>query len=110
MIRDIWKVSSMLNCKHFISGHLSYTTELYVSQLIEGKAMETNYLMAKIRKDPRVVVYREYHRKLKTMNPGWNISMCYSFQVTHEQYRLITDDTITLEQLFNDMKNTCEVR
>jgi len=71
--------------------------------------MEIKYLMAKIRKDPRVVIYREYHRKLKTMNPGWNLSMCYSFQVTHEQYRLITDDDMTLKQLFDCMKNTCEV-
>jgi len=110
MIKEISKVSSVWNCKHSISGHLAYTNELHVSQLIEGKATETNYLMAKIRKDPRVVVYQEFRRKLQTMNPGWNISMCYSFQISLEQYRLIADDDITPEQMFNIMKNTHEVR
>jgi len=110
MIKEIYKVSSVWNCKHSISGHLAYTNELHVSHLIEGKATETNYLMAKIRKDPRVVVYQEFRRKLQTMNLGWNISMCDSSQITPEQYRLIADDDITPEQMFNSMKSTCEVR
>jgi len=110
MISEIWKVSSIWNSTHSISGHLAYTNELHVSQLIEGKADEITSLMAKIRNDPRVIVHKEFCRKLQTMNPGWNISKCYSFQITPEQYRLIADDDITLEQMFNSMKNTCEVR
>lgn len=110
MINDIWKVSSVWNCTHGISGHLGYTKGLHISQLIEGKAEEATYLMAKIRKDPRVVVYREFRRRLNTMNPGWNISMCYSFELTNEQYQLIADEDITLEQMFNSMKNTYEIR
>jgi len=109
-INEIWKVSKEWNSAHGVSGHLAYTNELQVSQLIEGKAEEITSLMAKIRNDPRVVVHREFQRKLKTMNPGWNVSMCYSFEITSEQYQLIADDDISLEQMFNSMKNTYEIR
>jgi len=109
-INEIWKVSREWNSTHGISGHLAYTNELHVSQLIEGKAKEITSLMAKIRIDPRVVVHREFQRRLKTMNPGWNVSMCYSFEITSEQYQLIADDDISLEQMFNSMKNTYEIR
>jgi len=110
MINEIWKVSSSWNSSHGISGHLAYTSELHVAQLIEGKADEVTSLIAKIRKDPRVSVYKVFQRKLQTMNPGWNISMCYSFQITTEQYRLIADNDVTPEQMFDSMKNTYEVR
>jgi len=36
--------------------------------------------------------------------------MCYAFQITTEQYKLIADDEITPEQMFNSMKNSYEVR
>jgi len=109
-INEIWKVSREWNSTHGISGHLAYTNELHVSQLIEGKAEEITSLMAKIRNDPRVVVHKEFKRRLKTMNPGWNVSMCYSFEITSEQYQLIADDDISLEQMFNSMKNTYQIR
>jgi len=110
VISDIWKVSSVWNSSHGISGYLGYTNGLHIAQLIEGKADEITSLMAKIRKDPRVVIYKEFRRTLNTMNPGWNISMCYSFELTSEQYQLIADEDITLEQMFNSMKNTYEIR
>lgn len=110
MMAEIWEKSSVWNRDHGISGHLAYTNELHVSQLIEGKADTIRYLMKKIRKDPRVVVYKEFRKSLQTMNLGWNISMCYTFQITTEQYQLIADDDITPEQMFNTMKNSYEVR
>jgi len=110
MISEIWQVSSKWNSAHGIAGHLAYTSEHHVAQLIEGKADVIKILMEKIRKDPRVSVHKVFQRKLQTMNPGWNISMCYSFQVTTEQYRLIADDDVTPEQMFDSMKNTYEVR
>merc|ERR1719317_870684 len=110
MINEIWKVASVLNCTHMISGHHAYTNELHVCQLIEGKADKITSLMANIRKDPRVVVSKEFQRELQTMNLGWNLSMCSSFQITEEQFCLIANDDITLEKMFDGMKNTCEVR
>jgi len=109
-INDIWKVSSLWSITYGISGHLGYTNEHHISQLIEGKAKDVTYLMAKIREDPRVVVYREFRRRIKTMNPAWNISECNSFELSIEQYQLIANEEITLEQMFNTMKNTYEVR
>jgi len=110
LIKEIWEVSSVWNSTHNISGHLAYTENSHISQLIEGKAGEITSLMAKIRSDPRVVVYKEFRRTLKTMNQGLSISMCYSFQITTEQYRLIADDDITPQQMFDSMRNTYEVR
>jgi hypothetical protein len=110
MINEIWKVSMDWNSKHAISGHLAYTNEHHVAQLIEGKADEINSLFAKIQKDPRVSVYKCFKGKLKTMNNCWNMSMCYSFQITTEQYRLVANDDVTPQQMFNSMKNTCEIR
>jgi len=110
IINDIWKVSSFWSSTHGISGHLGYTNELHISHLIEGKAEDVTYLMAKIREDPRVVVYREFRRRIKTMNPAWNISKCNSFELSIEQYHLIADEDITLEQMFNTMINTYEIR
>jgi len=110
MINDIWNVSKAWNSTHGISGHLAYTQEHHISQLIEGKAVFVKNLMARIRNDPRVVIHKEFKRTLLTMNLGWNISMCYSFQITADQYRLIADDDITAEQMFDSMKNTYEIR
>jgi hypothetical protein len=110
MMTDIWKVASSCNKSHMISGHLSWTKECHVCQLIEGKADEITRLIEKIRKDPRVVIYKEFQKKLKTMNRGWDISMCYSFQITSEQYRLVADENITPTQMFQDIRNSYEVR
>jgi len=112
MISEIWRVSTICNKKHgvCVSGHLVYTKEHHVCQLIEGKADSIVTLMENIRKDPRVIVYSEFRKRLQTMNLGWNVSMCYAFQITTEQYKLIADDEITPEQMFNSMKNSYEVR
>lgn len=110
MINEIWDVSKVWNRINCISGHLSYTRERYVSQLIEGKADMVNSLMEKIERDPRVKIRKAFRRKLQTMNHGWNIQMCYSFDLTNEQYRLVADEDITLEQMFDSMRNTYEIR
>jgi len=110
MINDIWGVSKFWNEKFGISGHLSYTNEYHVAQLIEGNADNINSLMENIEKDSRVFIYKVFRRKLKTMNIGWNISMCYSFQITSEQYKMIADSNVTPKQIFNNMKNTYEIR
>merc|ERR1719348_1998404 len=82
MISEIWKVASIFNSTHGISGHLSYTNGWDVAQLIEGKADEIISLMERIRKDPRVVIYKEFKKIIPTMDLGWNISMCYTFKLT----------------------------
>jgi len=93
-----------------IAGRLAYTKQHDVCQEIDGKADAIVSLMENIRKDPRVIVYSEFRKSLQTMNLGWNISMCYAFQITSEQYNLIADDDVTPEQMFNSMKNSYEVR
>lgn len=70
MIQEICKVPSFLNTHTNISGHLAYTKELHVCQVIEGKADEITYLMAKIREDARLNIYKEFKRKLQTVNKG----------------------------------------
>jgi len=110
MINEIWKVASVWNPIHGISGHLSYTKQLHVAQLIEGKADAIKALIERIHKDSRVNVTKVFSRKLQTMNLGWNLSMCYSFEITTEQYRLIADADVTLQQMFDGMKNSYEVR
>jgi len=109
-INEIWDVSKVWNSTHGISGHLAYTDGRWISQLIEGKAEEITSLMAKIRGDSRVVIYKEFRRKLQSMNHGWNVQMCYSFDLTNEQYQLIADDDITPEQMFQSMRNTYQIR
>jgi len=110
MIADIWNKSRVWNQIFGISGHLSYTSDYHVAQLIEGKVETVNSLMANIERDPRVCIWKTFRRTLPTMNVGWNISMCYSFEITTEQYQLVADDRVTSEQMFVNMKNTYEVR
>jgi len=108
MIQEIWNVSKYWNKIDAISGHLSYTNEYHVAQLIEGRAEKVNSLMARIEKDPRVYIWKVFRKTLRTMNIGWKISMCYSFEITSEQYKLVADDNVSPEQMFNSMKNTYE--
>jgi len=110
MINDIWQVASIHNIMCNISGHLSWTKDFHVAQIMEGKDEDVTALMAKIRKDTRVVIFKEFRRNLQTMNQGWQASLCYSFQITSKQYRLIADEDLTLEQMFNRMKDTYRVR
>merc|ERR550534_3390082 len=105
---EIWNVARIQNQKFAISGHLSWTKEYHVVQLLEGKTENVNSLMANIDKDPRVIIWKVFRRKLPTMNLGWNISMCYSFEINTEQYQMITDGELTLEFMFKNMKITYE--
>merc|ERR1719177_96865 len=79
MISDIWKVARKFNSSNFISGHLAFTKSLYVVQLLEGLEDVVNPLMERIRRDPRVVIEKVFKKRLLTMNLGWEVSMCYSF-------------------------------
>jgi len=110
MINDIWGVSMNWNSAHGVSGHLSWTNECHVSQLIEGRTKAVNSLMARIRRDSRVAIYEEFRKKLRTMNPGWSASMCYSFDITHEEFLLVANENVSLQHLFHSMKNTYEIR
>ena len=111
MMSEIWKVASIFNSTHGISGHLSNTNGCDVAQLIEGKADEIISLMERIRKDPRIVIYKEYKKKVltvETMDLGWNFSMCDTFKLTSEQYMIVKDDNIPPEQMFNTIRSSYE--
>jgi len=110
IINDILGVFMNWNSAHGVSGHLSWTNECHVSQLIEGKAEAVNSLMARIRRDSRVEIYEEFRKKLRTMNPGWSASMCCSFEITHEEFLLVANKNVSLQDLFHSMKNTYEIR
>jgi len=109
MISDIWTVSMICNRKHNVSGHLSYSKGNHVCQLIEGKADAIRTLMKNIRKDPRVIIHSELKKTILSMNLGWNISRCYTFEPTMDQYKMIADVDTTPEQMFNNMKKTLEI-
>jgi len=110
MIDDIWKRASEFNRRNFISGHLSCSKTLHVVQLLEGKEKVVLSLMERIRKDPRVVIYKEFVKKQLSMHVGWAISMCYSFEITSAQLELVQDTELTMEEMFDMMKNTYQVR
>jgi len=110
MINDIWKGASEFNRRNFISGHLSCSKTLHVVQLLEGKEKVVLSLMQRIRKDPRLVIYKEFVKKQLSMHVGWAISMCYSFEITSAQLELVQDTELTMEEMFDMMKNTYMVR
>merc|ERR1719419_1227666 len=110
MIEDIWKGASVFNRSNFISGHLSCANTLHVVQLLEGKEKVVLALMKRIRKDPRVVIYKEFVKKQLSMHVGWAISMCYSFEITSAQLSLVQNTDLTMEEMFAMMKNTYQVR
>jgi len=109
MIEDIWQVASVFNRDNFISGHLSCSSTFHVVQLLEGKKNVVLGLMKRIRKDPRVVICKEFVKEQLTMQTGWSMSMCYSFKITSGQLGLLQDADLTIEDMFNIMKNTYEV-
>jgi len=109
MISDIWEKASVFNRTHFISGHLSCSKTLHVVQLLEGKEKVVLGLMKRIRKDPRVEIYKEFFKEQLSMHIGWSISMCYSFEITSAQLRLVQDTDLSMEEMFDMMKNTYEV-
>merc|ERR1719383_1539360 len=94
MMRDIWKVSGNYNGENYFSGHLAFAKSLHIAQLLEGPEDVVSSLMERIRNDHRVVVYREFSKKLRTMNFGWKISQCY--QLTQPELLLIENPTLTL--------------
>jgi len=110
MVEDIWKKASVFNRSNFISGHLSCTSTLHVVQLLEGKEKTVLGLMKRIRKDPRIVIYKEFVKKQLSMHVGWAISMCYSFEITSAQLRLVQNTDLTMEEMFDMMKNTYQAR
>jgi len=110
MISDIWKVARKFNSSNFISGHLSFTKSLYVVQLLEGLVDHVCPLMERIKKDSRVVIEKEFTRKIQTMNVGWELSMSYSFNLTQEDMAMIKNPRLSLDQLFENITNTYEVK
>jgi len=110
IIEDIWKGASEFNRHNFISGHLSCSKTLHVVQLLEGKEKVVLKLMERIRKDPRVVIHKEFVKRQLSMHVGWAISMCYSFEITSAQLSLVQDTELTMEEMFDMMKNTYQVR
>lgn len=110
MLMDIWQQASQFNRKNFISGHLACSKSLHCVQLLEGRQETVMALMERIRRDPRVVILKEFKKELLSMNHGWGISMCYSFDITSAQLRMVQSDNVTLESMFDMIKNTYEVR
>jgi len=110
MLEDIWNKASVFNRNNFISGHLSCSNTLHVVQLLEGKKNVVLSLMKRIRKDPRVEIYNEFVKEQLSMHVGWAVSMCYSFEITNAQLDLLQDTDVTMEEMFDMMKNTYQVR
>jgi len=110
MMQDIWQVASVFNRNNFISGHLSCSSTLHVVQLLEGKKEVVLRLMKRIRKDPRVVIYKEFVKEQLSMETGWAMSMCYSFENSSAQLGLVQDADLTIQDMFNMMKDTYQVR
>jgi len=110
MISDIWQVARKFNSSNFISGHLSFTKSLYVVQLLEGVEDVVNSLMERIRRDKRVIIEKVFTRRLLTMNLGWEVSMCYSFNVTPTDLGLIKNPHLSMEQLFDNITSTYEIK
>jgi len=110
MINQIWKKAQKFNDAHFISGHLACSQTLHVVQLFEGEKDNVLSLMSRIRKDPRVDIEKEFHRKLLSMNKGYGISTCYSFSITPAKFRTVQRYDISLESMFRMIKNTYQAK
>jgi len=110
MINEIWKVSSIQNEAHRISGHISYTNEFHVCQLIEGRPEEVLSLMANIRKDPRLIIYKEFSKTLSTKNHYWYEAMCFTCQISTAKVLCKVDEDTTPAEMFDNLENTFKVR
>lgn len=108
MIQDIWQNASVFNRQNFISGHLSCSTTLHVVQCLEGKEQVVLALLDRIKKDPRVVIHKVFLKTQQAMHMGWSLSMCYSFEISPAQLELVQKTELTLEEMFDMMKNTYE--
>jgi len=109
MMDDIWKVSSVWNKDNFISGHLAWAESLHVAQLIEGRSEVIVPLMEKIRSDPRVIIEKEFHRDMHVKNTGWDMSMCYWFDVPAELPDFEEYQGCSIQELFDSIGDTFEV-
>jgi len=105
-IDEIWKVASVFNRENYISGHLSCSKTGDVVQCLEGREKTILSLMSRIMKDPRVVIHKVFQSYQLSMNQGWALSMCYSFEITSSQMEIIQNDDLTIEDVFGMMKNT----
>lgn len=110
MMKEIWIQASTFNRENFISGHLACSKSLHVVQLLEGDENVVESLMKRIWRDPRVVIEKVFRKKMMTMHAGWQLSMCYSFDITTTERQLIKNKDVSLEKIFEMMKNTYEVR
>jgi len=110
MISDIWQVARKFNSSNFISGHLSFTKSLYAVQLLEGVEDVVTSLMERIRRDKRVIIEKVFTKRLLTMNLGWEVSMCYSFNVTPTDLSVIKNPNLSMEQLFDNITSTYEIK
>jgi len=84
MMYDIGKVSSFNNKTNGISGYLAWTESFHVAQLIEGRSEVILPLMERIRRDPRVIIYKEFREDVQVKNTEWDMSICYWFDVAAE--------------------------
>jgi len=67
-------------------------------------------LMEKIRRDPRVKVCKEFRKDVQVKNTGWDMSMCYWFDVPAllPEFQKYPDRTI--QDLFDSIGDTFEVK
>jgi len=110
MIADIWKGARIFNSANFIGGHLAWTEDGYVGQLLEGSKEVVMPLMKRIKKDPRVIVHKVFSKDLLTMNAGWDVSMCYSFEKTRKELDFIDNAAVSLEIFFDKINNTHKIK
>jgi len=110
MVNQIWDKAKIFNEAHFISGHLACSQTLHVVQLLEGEKDMVLSLMKRIRKDPRVNIEREFHKKVLSMNMGWGYSNCYSFSLTPTKLHVVQRNDISLESMFGMIKHTFQAK
>ena len=66
--------------------------------------------MANIKKDPRIIVYEDFSKTLSTKKHIWYVAMCYSFQISNENFLSRADEETTLAEMIDNLKNTFQVR
>jgi len=110
VMNDICETATVFNRSNFISGHLACSETLHIVELLEGREEVVLELMKSIRKDPRIEICQEFVKKQLSNERGWSMSMCYSFKTTPPLWHLVQDTNLSLEGIFNMMKNTYEVK
>jgi len=106
MMREIWEEASIFNSANFISGHLAYTKSLHVVHLLEGREKIVNLLMERFLKDPRVIITKVIKRESTTKYVGWQLSMCYLFEITSAERQLIKNKEVSLEKMIDMMMSS----